>query len=523
MRHLRTFFTCIIFIAFESGVYAQWISFTPFVKKTRMTAIAVSPDGTVWAGGYEGVSRLDGDIWARFTEDDGLGSDIVSSIAIGSDGVIWIGGSNGVSRLDGEVWTTFTEDDGLVGYVRDIAIGPDGTVWACGRGWLCMYNDGIWIPSTPDLAPVDLDFVEMAVDPDGVVWLAAGRYGIYLYYDGLWEKFDDEERTYYFNNRSVAIDSDGVVWVGRTAGRIDRFNGETWTTLLEGDSEARGLNFAHYGLENKLNTIIIMEQNYYSAHGEYVDFDFGESCDPIGWTSGHLAYLPPFELSFQDSVAIAREVDDINRDGDTTDGLTLSISKVQGSIEGSNLTWAPLIDESPKGYDVITITIEPGGALWFGTNYGGGLHRYEDGIWTSYTTEDGLADNTVNDLAIAPDGTVWAATGNGISNIATSTTIVEMDDDTPSEFTVTGNFPNPFNPTTTIEFSLPTSGFTTLTIYNIMGQKVRELVADTMQAGTHSVVWNGKDDSGTVVSSGVFVSRLKTGNKVVSSKMMLVR
>ena len=80
-----------------------------------------------------------------------------------------------------------------------------------------------------------------------------------------------------------------------------------------------------------------------------------------------------------------------------------------------------------------------------------------------------------------------------------------------------------FNPITTIEFSIQESGFVTLVIYNIMGQKVRELVADTMQAGVHSAVWNGEDENNIAVSSGIYICRLQTSQFTKSNKMLLIR
>ncbi len=486
MRHIRTFFVCIIFFVFGSGVYAQeiWTTYNPFGEE---------------------------------------GSNSFYAIAFGLNGDVWFGGTEGVARLDGEVWTTFTEDDGLVGgNIRDIAASPDGTVWACGDEWLYRYNDGIWIPYTPDTL-INISFNDIAVDSDGVVWLTAGSNGVYLYYDGLWMQFTEEDGLASGSLNSIAIDHDGMIWAGGSKGNIVRFNGETWTTILEGgDVTTWLLNSAHSVSKGYLNIIINKEQDYYSAHGEYVNFDFGEDCEPIGFT------VPPVEVlkcefSFQDSIAVAREVEDINRDGDTDDGLTLSISNVQGMIEGSNLTWAPIFEEGPKNYNVNSIAVGQDGAAWFGTLYGG-VHKYYDGIWTSYTTEQGLADNTVNDLAIAPDGTVWAAPSwEGISKFVPSTTIVEENKDTPSEFAVTGNFPNPFNPETSIQFTLPGDGMVNLAVYNIMGQKVRELVADRMQAGTHSVIWDGKDDSGAVVSSGIYLSRLVSGKHVAANRMLLLK
>jgi len=100
---------------------------------------------------------------------------------------------------------------------------------------------------------------------------------------------------------------------------------------------------------------------------------------------------------------------------------------------------------------------------------------------------------------------------------------VSVGDETPSGFALKGNYPNPFNPTTTIEFSLHETGFAELTVYNLAGQKVRELVSGTLSEGFHSVVWNGLNDSGLPVSAGVYMSRLTMGDAVTTGRMMLVK
>ena len=100
---------------------------------------------------------------------------------------------------------------------------------------------------------------------------------------------------------------------------------------------------------------------------------------------------------------------------------------------------------------------------------------------------------------------------------------VGVDIDIPESISLLGNYPNPFNPTTTIEFTLPEAGFANLIIYNVTGQKVRELSEGHMSAGLHTVVWNGRDDLGLPVSAGVYVSRLEMGDAVTNGKMTLVK
>jgi hypothetical protein len=100
-------------------------------------------------------------------------------------------------------------------------------------------------------------------------------------------------------------------------------------------------------------------------------------------------------------------------------------------------------------------------------------------------------------------------------------TIAESEN--PAEFATINNYPNPFNPSTTIEFNLTKPGLTNLSVYNIAGQKVCELVSSDMTAGKHSVIWNGRNSKGTPVSSGIFFTRLETKDSVISNRMMLIK
>ncbi|MEJ2634026.1 MAG: T9SS type A sorting domain-containing protein, partial [Calditrichia bacterium] len=85
------------------------------------------------------------------------------------------------------------------------------------------------------------------------------------------------------------------------------------------------------------------------------------------------------------------------------------------------------------------------------------------------------------------------------------------------------NYPNPFNPTTTIGYALPRAGQTTLIIYNLLGQKVRTLINSNHEAGKFQITWNGLDDNGRSVGSGVYLYRLKSGNFAQVKRMLLLK
>jgi len=93
----------------------------------------------------------------------------------------------------------------------------------------------------------------------------------------------------------------------------------------------------------------------------------------------------------------------------------------------------------------------------------------------------------------------------------------------PKDYKLYQNYPNPFNPTTRIEFQLPEQNLVSLKIYNIRGQEVKTLVDQVMEAGYHAVIWNGRDNNGCAVTSGVYYYRMATESHTEMKKMVLLR
>lgn len=93
----------------------------------------------------------------------------------------------------------------------------------------------------------------------------------------------------------------------------------------------------------------------------------------------------------------------------------------------------------------------------------------------------------------------------------------------PTEFALSQNVPNPFNPSTRISFALPKDTRVNLSVYNVLGQHVSTLVDDMMRAGNQSVTWDGTDNSGHQVSSGVYFYKLRTGDFTDTKKMLLLK
>ena len=120
---------------------------------------------------------------------------------------------------------------------------------------------------------------------------------------------------------------------------------------------------------------------------------------------------------------------------------------------------------------------------------------------TTYKIEPSYVTDVMFDLTAIDDGEVQ------IANV----------------FELRQNYPNPFNPTTNISFIIANNDLVRLTIFDLKGREVSVLVNETMNAGQYSVLWNGMNQSGVLVSSGVYMYRLESGHNSSTGKMLLLR
>ncbi|MBK7259259.1 MAG: T9SS type A sorting domain-containing protein [Ignavibacteriae bacterium] len=107
--------------------------------------------------------------------------------------------------------------------------------------------------------------------------------------------------------------------------------------------------------------------------------------------------------------------------------------------------------------------------------------------------------------------------------IGALTGVAGAKDQMPKTYELGENYPNPFNPSTTLQFGLPTDGQASIAIFNTLGQEIRRLADGFYAAGRYEVVWDGRDNSGRTVGTGVYLYRLVAGQTAVVKKMLLVK
>jgi len=123
---------------------------------------------------------------------------------------------------------------------------------------------------------------------------------------------------------------------------------------------------------------------------------------------------------------------------------------------------------------------------------------------------DVVVTNPVNGCVVEVDGFYIEA-------------VVAVDAGTPLQFALRQNYPNPFNPSTTISFDVSAKAHSTLTIYNVNGQAVRTLVNGVLEPRSYVVSWDGTDEHGQAVASGVYFYRLESGSFQDVRKLTLLK
>ncbi|MDZ7292991.1 MAG: T9SS type A sorting domain-containing protein [candidate division KSB1 bacterium] len=400
--------------------------------------------------------------------------------------------------------------------IRAFAINSNGHVFAGTNGggvFRSMNNGDNWTPFNAGLA--NLEIISLAINSSGHIF-AGTNYG------GVFRSPDSSDNWTVRNNgltdkrvRALAINqSTGHIFAG-TPGGIFRSpdNGDNWTKI-------------NTGLTNKdVRSLVINPTTQDIFAGTSGGGVFHSTNNGDIWTAVNTG-LPNSALVF----ALA-----INSSGHvfaaTGDGVYRSLDN------GGN--WAKVLDFDGQTFYSLAINSTTQD-IFAGSGHIGGFPFFSDWgdvfrstnngeSWTHVAS--GLADY-VYALAINIEGYIFAGTPEGgyrsTDNgqrwtLITFSTSVQAHERIPLEFGLHQNYPNPFNPSTTITYELPQAVEVKLVIFDLMGRHVRTLVNQRQPAGRYTITWDGRNEQGEALASGVYLYQLRAGNFVQTRRMALVR
>ncbi len=170
---------------------------------------------------------------------------------------------------------------------------------------------------------------------------------------------------------------------------------------------------------------------------------------------------------------------------------------------------------------IYSVAVDKNNVKWFGTE--SALWSFDGKEWKCYSNDDdSFFPVRIFDVEVDDDGIVWTASQEGLSAFHPDFTSDVTDSRFPDQFRITRIFPN-LQPLLNNFFFSSVRRRCDLAVYDITGRRVRTLVSGRITTGSHYAVWDGRDDSGRSVSSGVYIARLESGRSAQSMKMLLMR
>jgi len=193
--------------------------------------------------------------------------------------------------------------------------------------------------------------------------------------------------------------------------------------------------------------------------------------------------------------------------------LPISLTKTSGVLSvyteinlGNNVEFKSVTSRLPEGWIVSS--------------------KFENGVLkVAMAGTEALSEGNyaLVNLALIDKEAVTTVEGSAKLNDESSSTLVAKVREIPSEFALSQNYPNPFNPTTSIKYAISQNANVKLVVYNMLGQVVKTLVNQEQEAGYYTIQWNGTNDFGGKVSSGIYIYRIIAGNYISTIKMNLLK
>ncbi len=405
----------------------------------------------------------------------------VYCLATDASGNVWIGTNQSIVKFNQlSTWNVYNSSNSGMPNDRvvDIAITGTNSIWICTYGnGLLNYNGSIWQQYLPSNSGILSNYTYcVGFDSPGNVWTGiysanAQNAGVVKWTGGSnWTPYTFTDTYNYKNVEAIAKDNAGNIWCGTTIG-LYKFNptNSTWTVYTkENTSGGLGGNWVRVIVPDAVGNIWLGTMDLIS--GSYVG-------------AGLIKFNPT-----------------------------------------SNL-WSNYTNTDPNSKVVSAIAFR-NTDIWVGTGFcgqynGNGLYKFNptNSTWTNYYVDSNtFPGNCVNDLVVDNNNNLWIAGNNILTKVDFNPTAVDDYLETiPTQFTLNA-YPNPFNPTTKIEFAIPMQGKYTIKIYNTLGQELSKLVDHELVAGIHSVTF---DASG--FASGIYVCKLNGDNVNLSKKIVLMK
>jgi|GEM_PF-6904711 hypothetical protein len=403
--------------------------------------------------------------------------------------------------IAGDAWTYITEFDGQeIGYVLSMASEADGTIWVSSNRGVFRYKDSVWSDEKAHFKDGDFTgIVNVTVSPNGNVWFCHSN--SLIKYDGNnWSYYNYTDSTIELSGLSV--DSKENVWcTTKSDSGLLKFDGKEWKILQANGGIVR----------NSVSGIKVSpEDDVWIRYGDQFITEKSAGIPPVNFGVSRFNGAKWITYTVENGL-ISNTIGDITFSPDALTYISCGDWGNEGILRFNGSKWET-ISKTLNG----KIEFGRDGTLWviFRLN---SLYRY-NGISFEYCPKPPEIPTFTQTMCFDADNNIWLGVYGGVVKFDISTGVHQNYNLKPQDFVLHNAFPNPFNPSTTLTYSLAKPANVSLAVFDSSGRKIATLVDNFVSAGEHSVQFDGNG-----LSSGVYFYRLKAGGVEKSGRMTLVR
>lgn len=336
-----------------------------------------------------GLSRFDGSNWTRESVSHLTDSRSVATVAQTCDGTIWVTGTNQLDLKRGEDWKSHdTRVAGIPGSRHRLLNASDDGLWVLGYG---QYPVRIAMSSGETMSLKNLDF--QCYDTDERRWFIDSNTKRIVRYDGNSAvSFGSEDDVIDDPTGIVAVAEKGIVAFGahQKSASVSTFDGSEWTRV-DFPEVAPKLTSKGFTVASDGRVWISSRRNLRDGQAGGVIVGFGND-----WQHYAPPDAPPYAMTIQEM----------------PDGRMM-FAGAFGVVAYDGTSWTQLTEKLLQDTRVPDGTTDLEGTVWLATRDRGVL-RFRDGVWTAFSTDDGLLSNEVETIAVGPGQDIWASTTEGL-------------------------------------------------------------------------------------------------------------
>ncbi len=393
-------------------------------------------------------------------------------------------------------------------FIADIAIDEEGVKWIatepvcgggiCTDGGLAAFDGTNWIVYDSLNSSLNSNFIgAVTLDPDEVVWVGTGHGEVSSFDGNNWEShpFPTKDNVAI---KSMASDLYGYIWVATEGSGLYMFDDTAWDHYHSGNSI----------LPDYLNSV--------AAGPDNSVWTGGTGNKLYKYTGAWIESSLPDDIYFTSAIAIDHE----NRIWVGSEGVFCNYYAGEWTVFDENITGIP---DSSIGY-VFDIEFGLSGNTWIG--HSKGLIKYDGSEWHTYEpSNSGLLSENILSLAADELGNLWIGTADtgliayqeggvvGISELRTLNSELRI--------SLAHPFPNPSGGAVNIQYELFEPTPIQLSIIDLYGRTVRILEDGTQNKGIHKIIWDGRNDDGSLCPPGIYLIRIICNNTILSRQIIL--